>query len=520
MREIMENIIPFYSEEPNKKNTLELTDEILSELGSKRARNIPIDIFEIVSLLDEESDSLKIRDWLVSQRVCTRADWQKALNCQQIKTFLGRYPKSATEYLQSWIDRHGIIMDYKCNIRHRGRVIHEGEDVAKEIEQIKQELTKSNPKESARLNQRLRLFQDILNCKSPEITTEDLSRDMRIKAKELNLSYNSHDIEDVIHSWVKSEQPNRKFEIFSELMYRSDLAKTDTWHNMIKAVFDISEMPEEVIIAAIKKFIWQVKRKIQNIDVTNHLMTVILGPQGVGKSTWMNRLIAPLREMTASTDFRQITDDRNINLWNNFVLVLDEMGYASKADVESVKNVISAPLLLRRVMKTNSTINVRQQSTFIGASNREIDQLIRDETGNRRFIGLRFSKTPNWKVMNQLDFRDLWQSVDETASDPLLPYMSYMQEAQEINRCMTSCEEWVYSLPNAYKSKDYQGGTIWYKMYKDWERDHYDKKRLDFDEWGKELRRLIKNTSDFPFIFMLRGRGYSYKFNGNPKQQI
>ena len=83
-------------------------------------------------------------------------------------------------------------------------------------------------------------------------------------------------------------------------------------------------------------------------------MPVILGPQGKGKSTFVNMFIAPLRELTLEVNFKAIEDDRNIDIWNSFILFLDEMGYASKADVDTIKNAITANTLTRRPMRSNS----------------------------------------------------------------------------------------------------------------------------------------------------------------------
>jgi hypothetical protein len=505
-----------------QKETTDINDTILADLGSRKARGLDIDVHEIIGLIDFTKKSYtRIKDWILDEKITTKSEWNKALQNQEIKNFLGRYPQSATEYLNLWLKKNEIKIDYKRRISHHSKVFHNGIDVHLELIKLRTEIQQANPVDILKLKEQERTFQDLINCKTIYITTEDLSRNMRIKAKELGLGFNARDIDDVIQAWIKAEQPNRKYEIFQNIVYRPAIASSkicqDMWKKMIYSSFDIDEMQLEVVEGIIRKFMWQVKRKIQDLEVTNHLMPVLLGPQGVGKTTWMNRLVAPLGEITASTDFSQVTDDRNIDIWDNYVLILDEMGYASKADIEVVKNIISSGMLLRRVMRSNNAITARQNATFIGASNRELDQLIRDETGIRRFIGLRFSKKPDWIKMNDIDFGMLWQSVDELGPDPLNSYREVMKDSQETSRIMSPCEEWVYAMPDSYKNTDYKGGSQWFRIFKDWEREHYERHRLDFDDWSKELRRLIRNTADFPFKVQVKGRGHGYMFTGNKK---
>lgn len=504
--------------------TTDIHDEILSDLGSKLAMKKPINIYEVVGLVDFTGDYLKVRDWLINSRVCNKSEWKKAEEYQKAVDFLGKYPESATEYLTLWLDKHGIDIDYKRKISIDQKIDYMGMSVTDALVDIEKELeTSKEISKQKELESNKRLYENIVACKSIFINTDDLNRKMRIKAKELNLRFNQLDIDDVIQEWVKEQQPARKFEVYSGIMY--DNAPTITaksksvWKDLIESCFDTSTIDAEVVEAILKKFMWQVKRKMLGIEITNHLMPVILGPQGVGKTTFMERLVDPLHELKASTDFGQVTDDRNIDLWDNFVLVLDEMGYASKADIESVKHVITSPTLLRRIMRTNHAISIKQNATFIGASNKELEQLIRDETGVRRFVGIRFQNKPNWERMNRVDFTLLWQSVDERGPDPIVPHIEIMRKIQESSRAMRPCEEWVRNLSDAFKKVEFEHESDWFRRYKEWERDHYDKYRMDLSEWRLELKRLIMHSGGkFPMEQSISPTGWNFRFLGRPKK--
>ena len=100
------------------QNGENINDDILGELGSKKAHGKNIDVYEVVALIDSSRDVSKIRDWLIDQHVCSKSDWTKALANQKVKDFLGHYPQTATEYLNLWLAKHKIAIDYKRRITH------------------------------------------------------------------------------------------------------------------------------------------------------------------------------------------------------------------------------------------------------------------------------------------------------------------------------------------------------------------------------------------------------------------
>ncbi|HAT61339.1 MAG TPA: hypothetical protein DCS83_02155, partial [Prevotella sp.] len=231
--------------------TTDIHDEILSDLGSKLAMKKPINIYEVVGLVDFTGDYLKVRDWLINSRVCNKSEWKKAEEYQKAVDFLGKYPESATEYLTLWLDKHGIDIDYKRKISIDQKIDYMGLSVTDALVDIEKELeTSKEISKQKELESNKRLYENIVACKSIFINTDDLNRKMRIKAKELNLRFNQLDIDDVIQEWVKEQQPARKFEVYSGIMY--DNAPTITaksksvWKDLIESCFDTSTIDAEV----------------------------------------------------------------------------------------------------------------------------------------------------------------------------------------------------------------------------------------------------------------------------------
>jgi hypothetical protein len=172
-------------------------------------------------------------------------------------------------------------------------------------------------------------------------------------------------------------------------------------------------------------------------------MLVLLGKQGGGKSVLIRKLIAKVKEISTACSFVNMTDDKIIEIWRNYIGFLDEMIGGSKADMQVVKNAITADMMPRRPMTTNAIVHVPQNLTFIGTSNaEELQEIIRDSTGTRRFVGLNCKDMLDWQVVNATDWLTVWRSVDETAADPMAAFADVMAATQEAQRFKSRSEEW------------------------------------------------------------------------------
>ncbi|TKV42580.1 hypothetical protein A0U87_16945 [Sphingobium sp. MP9-4] len=325
-----------------------------------------------------------------------------------------------------------------------------------------------------------------------------LARDARITADSLRLDLSRDAINDAADKWFEQAK-NARFSAIRQSI--APLADFD-WIDVARNCFHTADMSPELVAAVLKKFVHQVVSKMNGAKVGWHLMPILVGPQGEGKSYFIDQLISPLRELTRQTDFKALTDDRNIELWSSSILFLDEMSYASRSDVEAVKHVITADTLDRRPMRTNGAQQVRQCATLIGASNKEVEENIRDETGARRFFGLRFKRPPEG-YLQKLDWSAAWQSVKHTDADPLEEYRSEVAQIQAASRYRSPVEDWIDNLG------EYSAGTIQAgeklrikDLYDDYlshrravtgDRDPVSK---TLDQFSIELGRLLRNAGE------------------------
>jgi hypothetical protein len=172
------------------------------------------------------------------------------------------------------------------------------------------------------------------------------------------------------------------------------------------------------------------------------------------------------------------------------------MGHATKADIDATKFCITADLLSRKPLYTNRTVQVKQRATFIGCSNKELDQLIRDETGGRRFVAIRFRRDPDWAFLNALNVEELlWRGVDERGTDPMQQQMATLKALQEEQREKSSVEIW---LRQARMTKGWYPAAALYAEFHTWEDSAFPRLGTDIRAFGKELVRLANTHADLP----------------------
>jgi hypothetical protein len=460
--------------------TKDFQDEIIAELAVMMASQTEINVHEFIIASDIDVSMNKIKKFFINSSLCTEAEWKFATKQTAIKRALGFIPKNALQLVTKWIETNKIEVTYQKVMTNNVVPMFAGLPIT----------------EDARKDKQVDAIARIME--NNDINEANLARDLRLKVDELKLGFSAQSIEDAVSKWFDEALRERVVQAFAHIGYdtgpraNSELG-LKAW-DAVATQFDLADHDAKFVIAVLKKFIWQVKRKMLSLRIDNHLMPVILGPQGVGKSTFVRDFfLGPIDEFVGNTNFKEIEETRNMDQWRNYALFLDEMGYAGKADIDNVKNKITAVTVSGRPMRTNANVQFRQNATFIGCSNKELDQLIRDETGNRRFVALRFAKKADWSLTKDIDPRHLWTSVDENGEDPTKGIADELRAAQEAVREKSQVEQWLehYEESNPTKGKK-QFSKDLYVLYSDWVQKYAPNRGMELNMFSKELSRLIK----------------------------
>lgn len=416
-------------------------------------------------------------------------EFDSELRLHIIRQTLGSVPKNAADYVENWLKANKVKVNYDGALsKDRGYVMFDG---------IKHHL---EPQDYETDDAAMKLM---IACQVAGPTTGvQLQTEMRVLAANLKLTYGRDEIDDAFSIWKRKAQMTRKEYLISSILTGAAPTLKQAQTDLVTLCEQCFTDDAKFAAAVICKFIHQVKRKALGLPVFDHLMPVLLGKQRSGKSTLMRELIKPLVEMRANVDFKMITDERIIDIWQNLILVCDEMGWASKSDIDIIKNVITADVLQRRPMRSNDTETVRQQATLIGASNQvSLSALIRDNTGNRRFVSLHTVDRMPIEAVLSLDWLAVWQSVDYRAADPLEGFADVLAERQEDEREQSHVEQWLANIvPETWMTKALAERSRFaanelYDDFREYEDRFFPGRGTDLAAWRLEMTRVMSNPN-------------------------
>ncbi|GAA5666962.1 hypothetical protein Brsp07_05485 [Brucella sp. NBRC 14130] len=334
----------------NFNKPTDVQKEIIDSLRDMMSKGEEINVMELAIHTDLTADMTQVKTFLINGQFCSKSEWDAAVKVAHIKRELGFYPKTVIEFVDAYIKRENISVDYQKRMKAKRLPTYEGQVIS------------SDARMDVAIDTVARIQENI------EIRTDTLQRDLRLTVSKLKLKFTTQEIDDATSKWFEQAVADRVQEVMLDIAYTGTpnaKDKVDAW-DAVCSQFDLADHNAEFVKAILAKFIWQVKRKIIGLPISNHLMPVILGPQGVGKSTFVTEfLLKPLSELVGSTDFKMIEDNRNTEQWRNYVLFLDEMGYAGKADIDNVKNKITASSVTGRPMRSNDNVQYAQKATFV-----------------------------------------------------------------------------------------------------------------------------------------------------------
>jgi hypothetical protein len=184
--------------------------------------------------------------------------------------------------------------------------------------------------------------------------------------------------------------------------------------------------------AVLKHTVWQVKRKMLGLKVTNHVCVVLYSAeQGSGKSTFWEKFLSPLHpSLWGTLKFNELSDDRAVaGIAGKYINLADELQGASKSDVDALKNFITSTSIEYRPLGTNGRQSMVNKSTIIGATNTRLKEQIKD-SGMRRYFEIECLPKLDWSAINSYDFTAYWASVDPRAESPLVPHLAALKGVQ------------------------------------------------------------------------------------------
>jgi predicted P-loop ATPase len=120
-------------------------------------------------------------------------------------------------------------------------------------------------------------------------------------------------------------------------------------------------------------------------DKTNQQVLVLVGGQGIGKTTWLYKLCPlNLRPYYYGGNINLGNKDSEIQLSENLFINLDELENLNKKGISSLKEFITKPSIKLRRPYGSFAETMPRRASFMGSVNNM--EFLHDQTGNRRFL--------------------------------------------------------------------------------------------------------------------------------------
>lgn len=313
---------------------------------------------------------------------------------------------------------------------------------------------------------------------------------LRLDARELEVEDLRSYIRDALNVYRHERSKSELAGIAESLSFKVD--QGDHISSWVKAVCGNHSALD---ILVMKHFVWQVKRKLVGLPVEHHLMPVLWGKSGIGKSVAVSCLIEPLRAVALQTDMGIFEDQFSRRAFSrNYIVFFDELHGSDNADVNAMKQIITAPVIEWRAMRSERVMSAPQNSTFIGCSNDPVRDRIKDTTSSRRFWQINCADQVDWQAINSIDYLALWRSVDERAPAPILEQLNEIRKVQEAEiRVKDIVEQWIEEMCEVVTFDESQLTTSeLYESFREFCLWQNQKSFPQFQKFARDIKRILE----------------------------
>lgn len=276
-------------------------------------------------------------------------------------------------------------------------------------------------------------------------------------------------LESALREHISEYVEERRLNALNSIKYVGDNNAVSNFLTVL-----LGREPSTTDILVLKQWCWQVKRKALGLPVEYHIMPIFYSNvQGSGKSESIKRLCSPLLSYSVETTVADMSDSRTyFQLQTTLIGFLNEMQGCNRADIESVKRIITADSVDVRKLGTNTRTKIQQNCSFIGTSNRHISEILIDNQ-MRRFYQYAVADKFSHDAINSIDYLKLWQSVDENRGvaytrDCLEELKEVQKDYGQEDYHLHFLREYNLLAPNQGEEYSFASVPDVYQLYCDW----------------------------------------------------
>lgn len=160
---------------------------------------------------------------------------------------------------------------------------------------------------------------------------------------------------------------------------------------MLSDTIEVSDEDKLVWENYVRKWIIAVVACAISKDKVNQEVLVLVGKQGIGKTTWLEKLLPTELKSYYYSGFINPNDkDSKINLAETLLINLDELENLNNSDLGNLKSFITLDRIRIRRPYAHSHMTIPRRASIMGSVNNT--NFLRDKTGNRRYLVIECKK--------------------------------------------------------------------------------------------------------------------------------
>ena len=168
-------------------------------------------------------------------------------------------------------------------------------------------------------------------------------------------------------------------------------------------------------------------------DIVNHQVLVLIGKQGIFKTTWLERLIPPhLRAYTCKlANSSELNKDERLRIAEFGLISLDEIDSMNNRELNQLKSVITATDVNERAAYAYTKERRIRLASFCASGNRR--DFLTDITGNRRWLPFEVESIQN-PFFTTMPYEQMYAQAWALAQDPFFSYWFDLDEIEVLEQ--------------------------------------------------------------------------------------
>ena len=164
-------------------------------------------------------------------------------------------------------------------------------------------------------------------------------------------------------------------------------------------------------------------------EVVNHQVLVLIGKQGIYKTTWLEHLIPPeLRAYCCKlANANQLTKDDRLRIAEFGLINLDELAAMTPRELNQMKSIITSTDVNERAAYAYTKERRVRLASFCASSNRR--EFLTDITGNRRWLPFEVESIQD-PFCTSLPYEQLYAHAWALVQDPTFNYWFDLNEIE------------------------------------------------------------------------------------------